>query len=795
LLGNNKVKLFLNKYKQNKNSLMRVFVFKVLSFLLISSLYIYIYNEIMQIIKNIISAFCLTLAFSNISIAQNNQVNTVSPLESYVPTQEEIKQFQDYEKRKRESDSFLKSVSLQDSILINQKESFVFCEENECSLTFELNNNTNQAHKLGVLLSVNKIENAVLREVDFLMLDKIEVKVGKNSLFYKYKIPAFVDSGLHSFYLKAVSESGIEVINFMPVGEFDIQNQNKVPTNTNPTCELSVTGLDKKFNMFQGPDINANSEKLFLTCSVDNYLKDGTYSKKAYTTKRNFGTEKGKFILDTEKVTVKDGQFSFEIPLTEKSPQSYDYIFFLEKNNVRQTPELKAHYVIQGDSATIQFIKTDFTQNKINVKTEITGSAANFPESRMYNLGGQKIKIVYTLLDENKNIKEILKEEKSISPESNNNFEVNFKEREGVKFFVNIKTYSENNILLAEKEVEINKIDKTITGTETLKYLTWKKILAAVLLLILIAVIVYKIKNKKVIETTALFLLLTLLTPTSFADSSATYTVGDPDIGLSEGYSYTTLTSRVFTIGNYLTINMSGGVFTSWCGNWDGNVYYYMQSRIIQRLNGKDIGSIFLDNTGSGKTATAAWRDNKLANLYIHDLPRNNIYQIEWTIYPRGSSPDGSYAWQPSFDKRTHTYTIVNLTLPPPPQIACWNRRLITPSLGESCPPIPHCGYDDTNGLESGTYRNPIEPVNFDNCTCATGEISKIRKIFFTFQGQCVITGSQVTYNSMHNLKNNLMSMLPEKAHASLRPQPSCPLREYKFCALVRPIVDIKFIR
>lgn len=128
------------------------------------------------------------------------------------------------------------------------------------------------------------------------------------------------------------------------------------------SCFLKIDGqANKKYTLAQGVDV-APTENLILVCNVQNNFPN------AATVTPNFNTfyrvAFGDLIASAKQASfsMAAGQketMEFPIPKVSK-PQAYDVtLSLLDNNGTEISNELTAHYVLQGDSATIQNLGLD----------------------------------------------------------------------------------------------------------------------------------------------------------------------------------------------------------------------------------------------------------------------------------------------------------------------------------------------------------------------------------------------------------------------------------------------------
>ncbi len=161
------------------------------------------------------------------------------------------------------------------------------------------------------------------------------------------------------------------------------------------TCYFSVQGANDKYNLMQGVDINS-SEKLLLTCVATNgYNHDITIAPTIQTYQRTFF---GKH-LDTKQsdsIDFKAGEqkeITMTIPTQDKS-QAYSIIVSLTDKQI-QSNEIYAHYVVQGESATVSTIQLDKLEyakgDDMHVSFLASGSADRFGGARGQGTVNEKL--------------------------------------------------------------------------------------------------------------------------------------------------------------------------------------------------------------------------------------------------------------------------------------------------------------------------------------------------------------------------------------------------------------------
>ncbi len=239
--------------------------------------------------------------------------------------------------------------------------------------------------RVGLILQIHAINNKKLSLIDQVLVSTVELGEEQRVQFV-YDIPSFIGDGQYlASFMVVDADSGAPYVMFLPIKEFVIKNQGSSVNSLNVSlCRLTITQdpTKRSYGLFEGPDI-ASDENLVLTCATGGTNLSGTYTVHFKNVLRNFGSNSTDEPFSTKTVEVKDNLFSFEIE-HGATPQAYDYVFFLTKGEERATPYMQAHYVLQGDTATIHNVdyrRATETNNYI-VEASLTGAATNFPGAR-----------------------------------------------------------------------------------------------------------------------------------------------------------------------------------------------------------------------------------------------------------------------------------------------------------------------------------------------------------------------------------------------------------------------------
>ncbi len=198
-----------------------------------------------------------------------------------------------------------------------------------------------------------------------------------------YKLSKFLTDGDYLISFRVVNpDSGYVINDFLPVKEFNLNRgfikDKKVLDGK--YCQLYVNNdISKKWGLLDGVDVTSE-ENLSINCDTSGTDLDGEYVLNFQNVKRNIGASE---LSEYQKKNIKISSSKLEFDIFKSGkPQAYDFIFFLTKDNERVTPIINAHYVIQGDSATIHTFDYSIANKLYNFNVGVTGAATNFPDSR-----------------------------------------------------------------------------------------------------------------------------------------------------------------------------------------------------------------------------------------------------------------------------------------------------------------------------------------------------------------------------------------------------------------------------
>ena len=224
----------------------------------------------------------------------------------------------------------------------------------------------------------------------FVMSETLVVSPGESlHKEIRYTPPAFL-SGDYDLWIIAETSGGLP-LGLTNAGKVTLVGSGDYVEMVPESCFLSVKGSATRYTLDQGVDVAA-SEALVLSCSVQNHsTKEVTVTPQFQTRERTtygaavsvaYPTAPETTLAANEKKTL-----SFVITKPEK-PQAYDVIVALIAKGMAApvSNKVTAHYVLRGESATIQNASLDQTSyKKGDIMTATlfwTASADSFPGSR-----------------------------------------------------------------------------------------------------------------------------------------------------------------------------------------------------------------------------------------------------------------------------------------------------------------------------------------------------------------------------------------------------------------------------
>jgi len=328
-----------------------------------------------------------------------------------------------------EDATVISSVELYDSEIISQ-------ENNDIDISFNLFNGgrTERGIKYGIQLisyvKVDKSERPLDEEDIFSQVQMQEVSemqvildekiyeeivtiknnetINKNIL---YTAPSYLN-GEFEIWLIAKNSSGI-LLALNNLGKILLEGDNGFVKIIPESCYLIIEGESngEKYSISQGVDISSD-ENLQAVCKLTNYYnKDINFTP--YFNIYNRSTF-GELIKENESIqsnfVIEVGQskiFTFNIPKVN-IPQAYDAELALKEGNNNISNSVVFHYVIQGESATIQNLSLDkdyyLAGDIAEVSVYVTPSADIFYNSRAGDKKVNEFNLKLAIYDDNGNL-------------------------------------------------------------------------------------------------------------------------------------------------------------------------------------------------------------------------------------------------------------------------------------------------------------------------------------------------------------------------------------------------------
>lgn len=204
-----------------------------------------------------------------------------------------------------------------------------------------------------------------------------------------YFAPTFL-SGEYKVYVIAKTTGGL-MLGLGKAGEVTFSENAPFIEIVPESCVLSIGGDGKKYTLYQGVDISVG-EKLSVICDIENHFDSARNISQYYETFRRslYGESVDVSHAQKDILTLLVGErktVSFVVP-TASNPQAYDTTLVLVDTDT-QTPisnKISFHYVVRGESATIQNVSFDNSSyvkgDPISANVSWTPSADQFPGSR-----------------------------------------------------------------------------------------------------------------------------------------------------------------------------------------------------------------------------------------------------------------------------------------------------------------------------------------------------------------------------------------------------------------------------
>ena len=265
-------------------------------------------------------------------------------------------------------------------------------DNNQLTISFQLSNGkkvqpdvhyavslTQENEKGDQLLTDNHIYPEVVNLGENQKVDKV----------IKYTAPTYLD-GEYSVWINSANTAGMPYASAY-LGTIKLQKKEAFIEIDPTACYLKVNQEEKKYFLGQGVDVKPE-EQLWAFCSVTNHFDADKTLTPRFTTKlrSSFGKILETKDLSTPITLKKEEKKEIKLLIPKVTdPQAYDATLSLVENNKVISSSATFHYVIVGESATIQNVRLDKVTyqkgEKANLSFFWTGRADNFSDARYSN--------------------------------------------------------------------------------------------------------------------------------------------------------------------------------------------------------------------------------------------------------------------------------------------------------------------------------------------------------------------------------------------------------------------------
>ncbi len=288
-------------------------------------------------------------------------------------------------------------------------------EKNVLNVFFSVSNREGVQPKIIYAIGLLEKKDKVFFTVDKKVYDNDILNLGPNTNIEKmisYTAPAYL-KGSYFLRVEARNPDGLilgiiqtpEAVTLDGTGEYIAVDQS--------SCFLTVDGEkgNKTYAIDAGVDI-AKEEVLTAHCSVTNTFKTEQTVNPTFETR--YRSDFGK-VVGTEKqveaITLASGKktdVAIKLPRATNEPQAYDaMLVFAGKANEQLSAPVIFHYVLHGESATIQNLVVDKDYYTAGETAKVSffwsGSADSFYGSRLGSDEEKGISAIFTITDEQKN--------------------------------------------------------------------------------------------------------------------------------------------------------------------------------------------------------------------------------------------------------------------------------------------------------------------------------------------------------------------------------------------------------
>lgn len=276
------------------------------------------------------------------------------------------------------------TVNIYNAALINQS------PNGELTIVFDLNNR--EGIQSNIKYAVNLIQEA--KDKSILMDQQVydeEITLGQNETKQKKIIyaPPYFLNGTYKLMVEARNSDGL-ILGLADAGTVLLSGSGQNVIIYQDSCYLTIDGdkENKHYTLTQGVDLKPE-ENISLNCQIENNTQKDINVTPNFTTfhRSTFGKQLDR--QTAQQISLAKGEKTlktFPIP-KQTTPQAYDTTFSLNDESSNPISEkITAHYVIAGQSASIQnvqFDKNSYNQGETaKLSFFYSGSASNFPNAR-----------------------------------------------------------------------------------------------------------------------------------------------------------------------------------------------------------------------------------------------------------------------------------------------------------------------------------------------------------------------------------------------------------------------------
>lgn len=316
--------------------------------------------------------------------------------------QEEINRQISSRKNSEPKGIVLADVSLQNAKIISQ-------DKNKLRIAFDIINGGNV--QPDALVAVNLYSQDLKSIYDRKIVTE-KLTLGEKGTIHKeieYNAPDFL-SGKYKLFLESKTSKSLPLAS-VSLGDITLSGSGKYLEIDQKSCYLTVDGenSNKRYTLDQGVDIKPE-ENLVGHCNVISHFDQAiTYQPKFEVQQRGaFGDKVSVNMASTDPENIKAGEkktVSYSIPKAER-PQAYDAVLTLYSSDGKVVSSPVAfHYVIHGESATIQNIQLDKVSYAKGDTAKMTFfwtlSADSFYGSRLGATDLKNTKLGISIVDQN----------------------------------------------------------------------------------------------------------------------------------------------------------------------------------------------------------------------------------------------------------------------------------------------------------------------------------------------------------------------------------------------------------